>query len=107
MLHEEHTSELYDEEFLRLEEIITHPKDLAFSSLEHRKRSAQKNLSQERNNLNRLLNCLPAHSPKDGTKEHELYQNIQMQIQLIKNQISEEHNELMEILKNQEKSNKK
>jgi|GEM_PF-6108223 hypothetical protein len=107
MLNEEQKAEKWDEESLRLEEIITHPNDLAFNCLDQRKRATQKQLSQERSRLNHLLKSLPLSLPKQGTKERESYKNIEMQIEIIKKQISMEHNELMEILKNEEKQTKK
>lgn len=74
----------------RLEEISPHPADRTFNTLHDQGLSVKKQLCQERDRLSNLLQSEP--SPE-----------VQKEIQAIKASISQKHNELMEILKLEEK----
>lgn len=70
-----------------------------------RSQSAQrkKDLADERQELALLLGKLPNPPPKKGSKGYETYAQIQNQIQDLKAKITKTHNDLMEILKSEEK----
>ena len=87
----------------RLEEIIANPADRTFSSLHDQGLNAKKELAEERKELAALLGKLPNRPCKPGSKEDELLRQTQTQIQILKEKISKKHDELMEILKNEEK----
>ena len=72
----------------RLEEIIAHPADRTFNALHDRALAVQKELASERRELGELL----------GRQESK-----EIDIQTLKRKISKTHDELMEILKNEEK----
>ncbi len=87
----------------RLEEIIPHPSDKTFNALHDQGLLAKKELADERHELGSLLAKLPKNPPPHGTKEYNAYQITQQQIQLLKEKISKTHDQLMEILKKEEK----
>lgn len=87
----------------RLEEIIPHPADKTFNSLHDRGLSAKKELTDERHELGMLVAKLPKQPPKKGSKDYEDYLIIQKEIQSLREKVSKKHDELMEILKNEEK----
>jgi len=93
----------FPEPIERLEEIIPHPADKTFNSLHDQGLSAKKELADERHELGILLGKLPKKPPSSGTKEHAVYLQTQKQIQHLKERISKTHDQLMEILKNEEK----
>ncbi|MBS0625194.1 MAG: hypothetical protein JSS32_04015 [Verrucomicrobia bacterium] len=96
-------SEEKDEAMLRLEEIIGHPTNPTYSSLLDQERATKKELSRERHDLAQLLAALPSKAPKKGTKAFDSYQKTLKQIQVLKVSISKKHDELMDILKNEER----
>jgi hypothetical protein len=87
----------------RLEEIIAHPADKTFNALHDKGLVAKKELNDERRELANLLSKFPNPPPKPGTKEHAAYLQTQKQIQSLKERISKTHDELMEILRSEEK----
>lgn len=87
----------------RLEEIVIHPADKTFTTLHDKSLLAKKELSNERDELAALLAKLPSAPPKPHTKEHQAYQQTQSQIRALKGQIAKKHDELMEILKTEER----
>ncbi len=87
----------------RLEEVLIHPSDKTFNSLHDQELSTKKELAEERHELNALLEKLPKKIPKSGSRAHAEYLLIQQQIQKLKEKISKKHDDLMEILKNEEK----
>lgn len=87
----------------RLEEILAHPADKTFNALHDKGIQRKKELTDERHELGRLLTKIPSPIPNPGTKEHTDYLQIQKQIQTLKERVSKTHDELMEILKNEEK----
>ncbi len=87
----------------RLEETLFHPADKTFNSLHDQALRTKKELTDERHELNRLLKILPSPPPKAGTTEHEAYLKVQQQIQELKEMVAKTHDELMEILKKEEK----
>lgn len=87
----------------RLEEIIPHPADKSFNSLHNESTKRKKELADEREELAKLLNRIPNSPPKQGSQGYQDYNQIQKQIEEMKSKISKTHNELMEILKNEEK----
>lgn len=87
----------------RLEEILVNPADKTFNSLHDKELSAKKELADERHELAILLGKLPQKLPKSGSKAHTEYLLVQQQVQSLKEKISKKHDELMEILKNEEK----
>ncbi len=87
----------------RLEEIIPHPSDKTFNTLHDQGLLAKRELADERHELGILLGKLPTNPPLSGTKEHNAYQITLNQIQLLKEKISKTHDQLMEILKREEK----
>jgi hypothetical protein len=87
----------------RLEEIIAHPADKTFNALHDKGLVAKKELNNERRELANLLGKIPNPLPKPGTKEYDGYLQTQNQIQSIKAKISKTHDELMEILRSEEK----
>lgn len=103
MFSDDKNSGEWDEAMLRLEEMIGHPADQTYNSLLDQERAAKKVLSKERQDLTSLLNNIPPKIPKAGTKEFEAYQKVQIQIQALKQRISKKHDELMDILRNEEK----
>ncbi len=72
----------------RLEEIFFHPSDKTFNSLHDKGIAAKKELAAERTELARLL--------AGGERSEE-------EINSIRKRISQKHDELMEILKTEEK----
>ena len=103
MLDKERIFSEWDQTLAKLEEMISHPADITYSSLQNRESATKRDLSKERSELTSLLNSLPTKAPKAGTKESESYLNVQKQIQILKERISKKHDELMEILKNEVK----
>jgi len=87
----------------RLEEIIAHPGDKTFNTLHDKGLSAKKELKDERHELADLLSNIPNPPPKPGSKEYGHYLSVQKQIQSLKERISKTHDQLMEILKTEEK----
>lgn len=65
--------------------------------------AAKKKLAEERHELGLLLAAMSEKPPLPGTKEHEAFLHRQQKIQTLKEQICKKHNELMDILKNEEK----
>lgn len=76
-----------------------------FGMLHEKEILAKKELSQERHDLSLLLSSLPEKPPPIGTQEHTNYLRIEKEIAKVKSKIAEKHEELMEILKNEEKIN--
>jgi len=95
--------EEFPEPIERLEEIFPHPADKTFNSLHDQGLLTAKELAAERRELGLLLAKSPPHPPAVGTKEHESYLHIQTQIQSLKEKVAKKHDQLMEILKNEEK----
>lgn len=93
----------FPEPIERLEEIFPHPADKTFNSLHDQGLSTKKELAAERHELGLLLAKLPLKPPSPGTKGHADYLHIQKQIESLKNRISKKHDQLMEILKHEEK----
>lgn len=87
----------------RLEEAFQNPADKIFNSLHDKELTTKKELAEERKELTALLAQMPGSAPKKGTEEHRIYQQSQKQIQALKKQIAKNHEELMEILKAEEK----
>lgn len=87
----------------RLEEIPYHPCDKTFNNLHDKQLAAKKELTEERHQLAHLMAKLPPISPKKGEIGYEEYGQILQQIQLLKQKISKKHDDLMEILKHEEK----
>lgn len=87
----------------RLEEILFHPADKTFNRLHDQGLATKKTLRDERQELTDLLNRLKNPPPKKGTKEYQEYTQTQKEIEALKERISKTHNELMEILKNEER----
>ncbi len=93
----------FPEPIERLQEILAHPSDKTFNALHDKGLSTKKELSNERQELATLMTKLPATPPKPTSIEYKSYIQILIEIQKIKEKISQKHNELMEILKNEEK----
>lgn len=87
----------------RLEEILFHPADKTFNCLHDKELAKKKELANERIELATLMGKLAKHPPKKGSEEHKEYEKTQEEIQILKEKISKNHDELMEILKNEEK----
>ncbi|MBX7067356.1 MAG: hypothetical protein K1X28_09005 [Parachlamydiales bacterium] len=80
----------------RLEEFFPH-------SAANQSAQRKKDLADIRQELAILLGKLPNPAPKKGSKGYETYCQIQSQIQDLKTKISKTHDDLMEILKSEEK----
>ncbi len=87
---------MQEEPIEKLEEIIA---DKTFSA--HKRMFARKNPPDEWHELSLLLAKLPTKPPKPRSKEYAQYTQ---QILSLKEKISKKHDELMEILKNEEKT---
>lgn len=87
----------------RLQEFMVHPTDTTFNSLHDKGLTAKKELAQERHELGLLMSQLPQTIPQNGTQEHFHYTEMQKQIETLKQRVSKKHDELMEILKSEEK----
>jgi hypothetical protein len=87
----------------RLEEILSHPADKTYRSLHDQGMQRRKELVDDRQELGWLLSQLPSPLPNPGTLEYANYVQVQKQIQCLKEKVSKNHNELMEILKHEEK----
>lgn len=88
----------------KLEEMIVHPADKTYHTIHSRGLSAKKELADDRRELGLLLNQLSAHPlPAKGTREHAAYLQMQKDIEALKAKVSEKHDQLMEILKHEER----
>lgn len=87
----------------RLQEIIAHPADKTFNAMHDRGLFAKRELADERHELRILFGKMPEMPPKPGSKEYNEYVQTQNEIQSLKEKVSKKHDELMEILKNEEK----
>jgi hypothetical protein len=87
----------------RLEEIINHPADKTLHALQSQSFHTKKELSQERHELSLLSQNLPSTPPPSNTPEHTTYLQLQSQLDALRKKISQTHNELMEILKTEER----
>lgn len=87
----------------RLQEIFAHPADKTFNAMHDRGLAAKRELADDRHELGKLLKQLPEVAPKPGSKEYAEYVQTQKEIQSLKEKVSQKHDELMEILKNEEK----
>lgn len=77
------------------------------SNLLHEKElSKKKELSEERHELSTLMSSLPKTPPEKGSREYEAYERILKQIENLKGKVSKKHDELMDILKEEEKISK-
>lgn len=90
----------------RLEEIVAHPADKTFNALHDRELATKRELAQERHELAVLLTKFAGVPPKKGSRDYEAYVENQKEMQVLKEKISKKHDELMEILKNEEKISK-
>lgn len=75
----------------------------ASKMLKDKEVSKKKELADERHELGLLLSSLPSKPPQAGSREYEAFLRIQAKIQLLKEKVSKKHDELMEILKTEEK----
>lgn len=87
----------------RLEEILVNPADKTFNSLHDQGLLAKRELAEERHELGLLMAKLPNKAPSPGSKEHVYYLQTLKLIENLKTRISKKHDQLMEILKNEER----
>jgi len=92
----------YPEPLEKMDE-FSNPADKTLLFLQEQSRSAKEELSSERLELNKLLALLPDSPPKKGSSDYSDYLKIQERIRALKNQVIQKHDELMEILKNEER----
>lgn len=89
----------------RIEETNFHPADTTFNSLHDKGLNLKNELKEKRHELSLLISRLPSPAPKRGSSEYPRYQQMLQKIQDLKGTIAQTHDELMEILKNEEKIN--
>jgi hypothetical protein len=88
----------------RLEEMTVHPADKTYHTIHNRGLSAKKELADDRRELGLLLNQLSTNPPPaKGSREHAAYLRMQKEIETLKVKVSEKHDQLMEILKHEER----
>ncbi|PIS03322.1 MAG: hypothetical protein COT85_00555 [Chlamydiae bacterium CG10_big_fil_rev_8_21_14_0_10_42_34] len=91
------------EPIVKAEECIENRADITVNSLQDKSRHIKKELKEERDALSALMKQLPENSLELDSKG---VQSTLKQIELLKEKIAQKHDELMEILKNEEKISK-
>ncbi len=90
----------------RLAEVEINPADVTFNALHDRELAKKKELCSERHELAELMSKMPQKVPKRGSKAYEEYRLLQEKMGKLKEKISKKHDELMEILKTEEKTSR-